>query len=369
MALELSAEKWLLATSTGRDRPRIKTITAGDDTALEAEIAAAKRHFELPDDAPVVSCYEAGRDGFWPHRLLERLGVVNRPIDAASMLVDRRARRAKTDRLDVRRLLADLLRYEAGDVDVWSVVEVPDEEDEDNRRGPRELERLKQEETQHRARIRSLLATQGPCADRDFQTALRSPESLRDWQGNPLFPQLASEIAREVKRLDLVRKHIREVESARDKALKGSQPLSGALAKVDLLAHLRGIGVDSASLLVMEFFAWRVFKNRRELTGAVGLGGTPYASGSMQREQGISKNGNRRVRSRVIELAWLWLRYQPDSDLTEWFRRKFGDGGKRGRRRGIVALARRLLIEIWHFVEHGVVPSGAVLKPAHTEAP
>jgi transposase len=358
MAIELSASRWRLALSAGGQRIRESSVGAGDRTRLALEISAAKKRFGLPEDAKVISCYEAGRDGFWVDRLLSELGIENVVIDAASMKVNRRARRAKTDKIDARQLLADLIRHARGEKDVWKVVRVPSEEQEDRRRLHRGLERLKEEKKQHRSRIFSLLATQG-VRPRNLSVFLRDLDAARIWDGSPLPPGLKAEIIQERDRLRLVKDQIWAIKKQQREQLE--QASSPELAKIQLLAKLRGIGVDSAWVMVMEMFGWREFNNRREVGGAVGLGGTPYSSGATEGEQGISKAGNPLVRTKAIELAWLWIRYQPRSELSQWFTRRFAGGGSRMRRVGIVAVARKLLIALWHLVEHGVVPPGAVI--------
>lgn len=361
IAMELSAAKWRLALSAGGQRIREKVIRSGDREGLLGEIVAGKKRFGLAQDAKVISCYEAGRDGFWIDRLLRELGVENVVVDAASMKVARRARRPKTDKIDVKQLLADLVRHHRGEKDVWKVVRVPSAEQEDRRRLHRDLERLKKEKTQHRARILSLLATQGVqrC---DLKAFLAEVNAVRIWNGEPLPPALKAEIERERDRLRLVEEQIRAITKQQRDQLK--QPDSPELRMIKMLTRLRGIGVDSAWMLVMEFFGWREFNNRGQVGGAAGLGGTPYNSGSAEHEQGISKAGNPLVRTRAIELAWLWIRLQPHSDLSQWFMRRFANGGSRMRRVGIVAVARRLLIDLWHLVEHGAVPRGAVIDLA-----
>jgi transposase len=364
MAIELSASKWRLALSAGGQRIRESSIGAGDRNRLTLEISAAKKRLGLPEGAKVISCYEAGRDGFWIDRLLRGLGIENVVVDAASMKVSRRARRAKTDRIDARRLLVDLIRHHRGEKDVWKVVRIPTEEQEDGRRLHRDLERLKKERTQHRSRILSLLATQGVRVG-NLNAFLTDLEAAQIWDGGPLPPGLKAEIERERDRLRLVEEQIRAINKERREQLK--QASSPELEKIRLLAKLRGIGVDSSWLLVMEMLGWRQFNNRGEVGGSAGLGGTPYDSGSSNHEQGISKAGNPLVRTRMIELAWLWIRFQPRSELSQWFQTRFADGGSRMRRVGIVAVARKLLIALWHLVEHGVVPKGAVIDL--TESP
>ncbi len=364
MAIELSASRWRLAFSAGGQRIREVSIGAGDRERLALEISVSRKRFGLPEGSKVISCYEAGRDGFWIDRLLRGLGIENVVVDAASMKVNRRARRAKTDKIDAKRLLVDLIRHHRGEKDVWKVVRVPSEEQEDGRRLHRDLERLKKERTQHRSRILSLLATQGVRVG-SLNGFLTDLAAARIWDGGPLPPGLKGEIEREGDRLRLVEEQIRTIKKHRREQLK--QASSAELEKIKLLARLRGIGVDSSWLLVMEMLGWRQFNNRGEVGGSAGLGGTPYNSGSSSHEQGISKAGNPLVRTRMIELAWLWIRFQPRSDLSQWFQMRFAGGGSRLRRVGIVAVARKLLIALWHLVEHGVVPQGAVIDL--TESP
>ena len=365
MAMELSASKWRLAFSPGGQRIRARVIGAGDCEGLVREIAAARKRFGLSEEAKVVSCYEAGRDGFWIHRRLSDLGIDNVVIDPASMRVNRRARRAKTDAIDAKQLLSDLIRHARGEKDVWRVVRIPSETQEDQRRLHRELERLKKERTQHRVRMQSLLVTLGVPSGH-LKTFLVELDAVRIWNGRPLPPGLKVEIERERDRLRLVEEQIRAIRKEQRRQLK--QANTPELRTIQLLARLRGIGVDSAWLIGMEMFAWRKFNNRREVGGASGLTGTPYNSGSSEHEQGISKAGNPLVRTRAIELAWLWLHYQPHSELSRWFTRRYARGGSRMRRVGIVAVARKLLIDLWHLVEHGVVPRGAIidLTEAHS---
>lgn len=370
MSLDLSKSRWALAFSGGGQKTANHSVAAGDERELLKKIASAKKRLGLGEDVVVCSCYEAGRDGFWVHHFLTELGIHNIVVDAASMKVDRNVRRAKTDSIDVMQMLVDLVRYHRGETDVWSVVRIPDESVEDERHLHRGLERLKKERTQLRGRITSLLATQGVRA-RVTESALRdvdSVEEFRDWRGESLLPGLKGELRRMIQRLDLVETQIAAIDrERRERVSQASEEPDPALDKVRLLESLRGIGVDSAWLLVREFF-WRTFDNRRQVAGAAGLGGTPYSSGNMNRELGISKAGNARIRTRLIELAWMWIRLQPDSKRTRWFKKRFGDGGKRSRRRGIVALARMLLIDFWHLAEHGVIPPGAELKTARTSS-
>jgi transposase len=280
-------------------------------------------------------------------------------VDASSMEVNRRRRRAKTDRLDVHKLLRDLMRWHDGDRRVWSVVHVPSEEAEDQRHLHRELGALKGERTRHTNRISSLLLTQGIrlSVDRQFLARL---STARTWSGSPVAPQLHHRLEREYQRWELICAQIRELERQRRVSLREGEGEGVKVARQ--LYRLRGIGENFAWLAAMEVFAWRRFQNRRQVGGLAGLAPTPYDSGSSTREQGIGKNGNRRLRAMAIEIAWGWLRFQPHSELARWFEKRFGSGNRRSRRVGIVALARRLLVALWRYLETGVVPEGAVLK-------
>jgi transposase len=360
LAFELSKEKWKLGFSTGLGQhPRRRTIDAGDLLALQQEIEGAKRRFRLPADTPVKSCYEAGRDGFWLHRYLLEEGVENLVVDSSSIKVDRRAKRAKTDRIDVGKLLNMLIRYYNGEQKVWSVVHVPSVEAEDKRHLHRQLSTYKVDRTRHIGRIKGLLATQGLSLPIhvDFLDRL---EAARLWDGSRLPTGLRARVEREYASLRYVEQHIQELEAERDELIETSDDPS--VVKVRQLMKLRAIGPNSAWLFVMEFFGWRQFRNRREVGGLAGLSPTPYQSGEEWREQGISKAGNGGVRAMAIEIAWCWLRYQPDSELALWFYEKFGHS-KRTRKIGIVALARKLLVALWRYLETAEIPAGACLKP------
>jgi transposase len=308
----------------------------------------------------VKSCYEAGREGFWLHRYLVAGGVENLVVDSSSIEVNRRAKRTKTDRLDVGKLLSMLIRYHSGEKKVWSVVHVPSVEAEDNRHLHRQLLTLKRDRTSHINRIRGLLATQG------VRVPLRANflerlDSVLLWDGSVLPPGLRARVKRAYAGLTSVKQQIEEVEAERrEKILTWEDPSAD---KVRQLLRLRGIGENSSWLFVMEFFGWRSFRNRREVGGLAGLTPTHYQSGEESRELGISKAGNRPVRAMAIEIAWCWLKYQPNSKLTRWYEERFGHGGKRMRKIGIVALARKLLIALWRYLETGEIPAGAELKP------
>jgi transposase len=361
LAFELSHKKWRLGFSDGKARQiRQVSIGASDLRACQQEIQRAKRRFGLDESALVRSCYEAGREGFWLHRALASMGIENRVVDASSIEVNRRQRRAKTDRMDVEKLVRQLVRYCQGEHGVWSVVRVPSPEAEDSRQLHRGLEVLKQERQQHRVRIQSLLYTQGI----DVKVGpkfLMKLEQLRGWNGEPISAPMKQRIEDEYHRLQLVEVQIREAKARQAAQLKVAEK-NIALEKVRKLEQLISIGMGSSWIFVMELFGWRQFQNRRELAAAVGLTPTPYNSGDSAREQGISRSGNRRIRKLLIEIAWAWLRLQPRSKLSEWYNQRFAKGGKRMRRIGIVAMARRLVIDLWRYLETGVVPEGAQLK-------
>ena len=360
MAFELSQSKWLLGFTIGfGQRPRLRSVAARDLAALQNEIRLARERFGLGEDVSVVSCYEAGRDGFWLHRYLVSMGVSNLVVDSASIEVNRRAKQAKTDKLDLDKLLTMLIRYQAGEKKVWHVVHVPRLEVEDNRHLHRELADLKAQRTQHTNRIKGYLANQGVClqvAD-DFPVRV---ERQRLWNGEPLPAGLQARLLCEYQRFQLVQEQIKTLEAARREALRHStQP---EVEQIRQLLRLRGIGINCAWLYVMEFFSWRAFRNRREVGALAGLTPMPHRSGEEDHELGISKVGNRHIRAMAIEIAWVWLRYQPNSELSRWYQRRFGKGSKRLHKIGIVALARKLLIAIWRYLEFGALPAGAVLK-------
>ncbi len=360
LAFELGNREWKLGCTTGFGQPpRERTIAARDLAALATELSRARQRFGLPAGARVRSCYEAGRDGFWLHRALTQQGVVNLVVDSSSIEINRRARRAKSDRLDVRKLLTMLLRYDAGETRVWHVVHVPTPEEEDRRQLHRELLFTKRDRARLTNRIKGLLAGQGvPLLTLQRFTA-QLPE-LRTWDGTPLAPALAARLQREWAKVQVLSAQIRGLAAERRERLRtGTDP---AVRQVRQLLALQAIGVESAWLYVMEFFSWRQFANRREVGALAGLTPTPYQSGERHREQGIAKAGNRHVRAMAIEIAWAWLRFQPDSALARWYTTRFGHGSSRMRRIGIVALARKLLIELWRYLETGVLPAGAVLK-------
>jgi transposase len=314
--------------------------------------------------ARVILTHEAGRDGFWLARFLARRGIEVHVIQPSSLPVDRRARRAKTDIIDVEMLLRTLMAWLRGEPRVCSMAPIPSEADEEARRAYREREDLTGERRSIVNKIDGILATLGVKGykalrrDRRKQlTALRQPD------GDPIPQKARARIERLLDRLDLVLKLIEQVESARDAVLKKDAPADEAERMIRSLTKLRSVGPDFATLLVREAFV-RQFRNRRALGGYVGLGGTPFSSGGSEREQGIGKDGNRRLRAAMVELAWMWLRWQPDSALSTWFRARVGAMGGRIKKIMIVALARKLLIALWRYVKDGVIPDGAKMKAA-----
>ena len=375
LAFELGNAQWKLGFSIGfGQRPRVRTIAARDLEGLQREIELAKKRFGLPETARVVNCYEAGRDGFWLHRYLMEAGIENLVVDSSSIEVNRRFRRAKTDRMDVAKLVDQLMRYERGEKKVWHVVRVPGVEAEDRRQFHRELEELKAERTRHINRMKGLVAGQGVRLEIG-SVFVEKLSAIRLWDGRPIPEGLRARLEREYERLQFIQGQIRELEGQRVDALRRSA--DPEIEKVRQLLRLKGIGLNSAWVNTMEFFSWREFRNGKEVGALAGLTPTPYQSGDSSRERGMSKAGNRHVRALAIEIAcrlapacrrfsrherWGWLRYQPESELSRWYQRRFGDGSSRVRRIGIVALARKLLIAQWRYLETGLIPQGAVLK-------
>jgi transposase len=358
MALELSNAKWRLAFGDG-SRQRQVGIAAGAIGELREQLGKVKAKWSLPEDTRVVSCYEAGRDGFWLHRQLAELGIDNQVVDAASIEVSRRARRAKTDRLDAQALLEKLMRYAHGERRVWRVVRVPDPQWEDLRQLHRERGQLLKDRTRARNRLIGKLVAQGIRLQPDKGFVQRL-EEVRLFDGQAVPPHLKAGLVREWERLQVVEGQLRTVEGEIQTLIKDHDALAGVRA----LMALPGVGWVGAWTLVLEIFGWREIANRRQLASLVGLVPSPYNSGSMARDQGISKAGNRRVRALLIQLAWLWLRYQPQSKHSRWFQERFGAGSKRQRRIGIVGLARRLVVDLWRFLESGLVPEGGRVKVA-----
>jgi len=362
IAFELSNSTWRMAFSDGKKKRHV-TIKARDLKQLEVEINKAKRCFHLKDKTQVKSCYEAGRDGFWIHRYLLNKNIDNLVVDSSSIEVNRRKRRVKSDRLDAGNLLRLLMRYHGNERQVWKVVTAPTVEEEDARHLHREIETLLRERTRYRNRIKALLVQHGlNVKNPSRKNFLKTFEALRSWDGQALPESIKSRIAREYERLMMIEDHIKLLKKEREQKVAGKETVS--VQQVSQLRELCGIGVNSSWVFVMEFFGWRKFRNRREVAALAGLTPTPYDSGGSQREQGISKAGNKRIRTMAVEIGWCWLRFQPQSKLSRWFNERFAGGGSRMRRIGIVALARKLLISLWRYLEHGVIPEGAIIKRA-----
>ncbi len=366
VAIELSGKDWLTAVQSPRqERPGRHKLAAGDARGLWAVIERERSALQRDGwtGVRVVTCYEAGRDGFWLHRFLAGQGAESWVVDPGSVLVNRRARRAKSDRLDVEGLLRLVIRYDAGDRHHGRMVVVPSIAEEDARRPGRERRRLLSERTAHSNRIQGLLATQGIygyrplCSDRWVQLAARR---CADKQALPA--QVHDEIVRELHRLEFVDGQIAAVEKRRAAALAAAPAEDDAARQVKALRRLRGFGIEFSSMLVREVY-YRQFANRRKVASYVGLTPSPFQSGGTDHEQGIAKAGNRRARSTAIELAWLWLQHQPDSALTRWFYARLGGtGSRRLKRILIVALARKLVVALWRYLTAGLLPEGARLK-------
>jgi transposase len=358
VSFELSCSQWKIASTTERgQQPRVVSVPAGDLTLVLKEFDRAKVRFGLPKTAAVTSCYEAGRDGFWLHRLLHQCGVENLIVDSSSIEVNRRARRAKADGLDAVSLVRLLVRHAEGEK-VWSTVNVPSADDEDHRHPHRELDQLRGERTNHTNRIRGLLTAVGIRLPRKFCLSGAQLDLLRMWNDEPLPVHLKQRLVRELERLELLNRQIRAIEGGQAARIRDDR--TPYVEKLRTLMGLKGVGMTSATILVYEFFGWRQFANRRELAALAGLAPTPYQSGETNQEQGISKAGNVWIRWIMVELAWSWLRFQPNSPLSRWYVKRFAGGTARTRRTGIVALARKLLIALWRYVERGEVPEGAI---------
>lgn len=358
VAIELSAKEWLLTMSPAPDAPRQRVrVRAGDREAIVEAQRRAKARFMLAAGAPVRSCCEAGRDGFWPHRLLTTLGITNLVVDSSSIEVSRRARRAKTDRLDGEKLLRMLLRYWGGERELWHVVHVPTPEAEDGRQASRGLTTLAAERTRYRNRIHSLLAVHGVRRLRIDRRLAERLAGATDWAGAPLPPGVQARILATWRVLQAIETERQQARRLERQAVRAARPTTCA----QRLALLRGVAARSATILAEELFG-RALRNRREVGALTGLVSAPYRSGTIAWDQGVTRGGLPAVRRVAVEIAWAWLRYQPTSALTRWYHRRFGGGGAVARRIGIVALARRVIIALWRYAEHGVVPEGALLK-------
>lgn len=359
VAFELGSTHWKLACAVGLGaRPRLVQIPARDVRRVWKEIARAKTRFGLPADAPVHSCYEAGRDGFWLHRALAAQGVTNVVVDPSSIAVDRRARRAKTDRLDAIALVTQLIHADAGDRRGWREVRVPSVEAEAARQLHRERETVRQARRAVGNRLQSLLLLHGVHVPAGGLTPGEVP-ALRDWAGQPLPATVQARVAREADAWQALAARLRAVDHEIHARVRTGTDVAAQQARQ--LTQVRGIGPLGALMLSTELLAWRAFQNGRQVGAIVGLTPTPYRSDQSGREQGISRSGNRRVRALLIEAAWTWIRWQPASALTQWYLARFAQHG-RARKIGVVALARKLLIALWRWVDQGVLPEGATLR-------
>ncbi|MBB4861165.1 transposase [Novosphingobium chloroacetimidivorans] len=367
VSLELSRSTWLVTSlSPGRgERLSRHQVKGGDVPSLLNRFAQLQARAEerTGEEYPLVVIQEAGLDGFWIHRCLTREGIESHVVDAASIAASWRSRRAKTDKLDGEALVRTLLAYKRGEPRVCAMVAVPSVEDEDRRRICRERRSLVVERIRHINRVKGLLFAQGVGDYEPLRANRRSRlEELTTGDGRPLPSHIKREIERELDRLELVMRQIKEVERERDAMLEAATQDTAEPASARLL-QLRGIGPEFAAVLHAEAF-FRSFSNRRQVACYAGLAPSPWQSGAMDREQGVSKAGNKRLRTMMIQVAWLWLRHQPTSELTRWFEERVQTNGGRVRRVMIVALARKLLISLWQFSSAGVVPKGALLKPA-----
>jgi transposase len=363
IAIELSVSSWFVAVRLpGSEKSRLHRVEGGDTTALLALIRDLRSRAEtkLRHAADVACCFEAGRDGFWLHRLLTAHGASAYVLEPTSILVNRRARRAKTDRLDAEGMLRVLAAWLGGDRQVCSIVSVPTPEDEDAKRPHREREHLVQERQRLENRMEALLFTQGIRGRPSLRSWERDIAKLRTGDGRALPCLMQAELNRLRRRLVLILELIHEMEAERAKALaaKGDDAMTRKIAD---LQRIRGIGANFSTVLAREVL-YRSFANRRQLASYVGIAPMPYQSGGMDRDRSISRAGNPRARTTLIQLAWLWLRYQPGSALSDWFRGRVGTLQGRTRRIAIVAMARKLLIALWRYVETGVLPDGVELR-------
>jgi transposase len=366
VSLELSRSTWLVTSLSpgGGEKMSKHSVRGGDVAGLLHQLAKlrGKAQARTGETFPVIVIQEAGLDGFWLHRVLETEGIESHVVDAASILTSRRRRRAKTDRIDGETLLRTLLAYKRGEPRVCAMVRAPNPQEEDRRRLCRERKTLVAERVEHVNRIKGLLFAQG-ISDYEplHRDRRRRLEELTTGDGRPLPAHLEAQIGRELDRLELLLKQLRAVEAERDALLA---PVGDAApAPVAALAGLRGIGPEFAALLWLECF-FRSFSNRRQVAAYAGLAPTPWQSGSVQHEQGVSKSGNPRLRTTMVQLAWLWLQHQPMSELSLWFKERVQRDGGRGKKTTIVALARKLLVALWKFVSDGVVIEGALMKAA-----
>jgi transposase len=363
VSIELSQKTWLVTLhSPDRDRLSRHKLEGGDHVGLLGllESIGTRAALKLGTVPKVVSCHEAGYDGFWLHRLLTAAGITNLVFDPASIAVEQRSRRAKTDRIDGELMLRTLMAHLRGEPRVVRIVRVPSVEQEDARRASRERDRLIKEQTAHTNRIKALLRLQGMAVGYPRRgNWLHWLALQRDWQGQPLSPHVLAEVTREHARLMLVREQLAALEQAQ--ATQATLVPAAMAERRDLLQRLKALGPTFAATLTNEVF-YKDFRNRRQVGAYCGLTPSPWRSGGIDREQGISKAGNPRARLKAIELAWLWLRHQPESELSRWFRTRTASAGKRAKRIAIVALARKLIVALWRYLTTGLIPAGAIMK-------
>jgi transposase len=365
VSLELSRSKWLITSlSPGRGEKMSKHMVVGSDvTGMLACFAELKRKAQARTgrNFAIIIIQEAGLDGFWIHRVLQTEGIESHVVDPASIAVSRRRRRAKTDKIDGEALVLALLAYKRGEPRVCKMVRAPTPEEEDLRRISRERKALINERIRHINRIKGLLFGQGISGYEPLRRDRRKElEKLRTGDGRPLSPRLKAQLSRELDRIELLLKQINDVEDAREAmfvAAQVSTPTPGLLLK------LKGIGPEFAAVLWTEGLS-RHFDNRRQVAACPGLAPTPWQSGKVDHELGVSKSGNPRLRTTLIQVAWLWVRHQSGSALTIWFKERVKHNGGRLKKQTIVALARKLLVAIWKHVNAGVVIEGAALKTA-----
>lgn len=368
VSVELSKRSWLIASlSPGAARPALKTISAGATATLLSHLQHLERRAseQLGEPVDIRLCFEIGYDGFWLARLLLANGITTYVLDPASFLVSRRGKRVKTDRIDAEAMIGILKAYLGGDRSVCRVVDVPAPEEEDARRIMRERSDLVHERTRIVSRIRGLLALHGIQSVRAITGGdwAKQLDEMRTGDGRLLPPNLRRQVERCFSRLQLLNEQIKDIERDRAKVVLDEASTFPCREKAMRLEQLKGIGANSAAMLVAEVFC-RKFSSRRHVAAFLGLAPAPYSSGDVSRDQGISKAGNHAARVQMVELAWCWLRYQPGSELACWYRDRFKGHGGRAAKVGIVALARKLLIALWRFVETGLVPQGAELRAA-----
>ena len=360
MSFELGQRWWKVGFTTGvGQRPRTRRIAAGALEVVLTEVARAKARFGVPAGTPVISCYEAGRDGFWLHRYLCAHGVRNHVVDSSSIEVNRRARRTKTDQLDLVGLLTLLARYLAGDRRCWRVVRVPSVMDEDARQLHRTREVLQGDRTRLINRLKATLAVVGLRLRVTHDLLTRVDAAVLP-DGQPIAPGARQRLARDWALLSAVEQQLTELDAAR--AALPIDPTTPTGRAVERLQTLRAIGPAGAWVLATEIFGWREIRNGRQLGALVGVVPAWYQSGETHRDRGITRAGNQHVRRLMVQLAWGWLRWQRSSTLSQWYQTRFANGGPRLRRIGIVALARKLLVALWRYVDQDVVPEGAVKK-------